>query len=74
MEIAAERHGGHAQLVVVEVVTRGEIDVPSLGDAQVAREVHRVGEFVGIAHALHVDLGRGVFPHGHAVAHGKAPW
>ena len=73
MEVARERGCGHRELVEVEIVARGEGDVPAFGDAEVAREVERLGERVGVAHTAHVDILAAVLKHRHAVRHGEGP-
>ena len=73
MEVARQRGGGHGEARAVEVVAGGERDVPTRGDADVAREVERVAQSVGIAHRLLVERAGSVLTHRKAVADGKAP-
>ena len=68
VEIAGKGCRGHRHLVVVEVITRGEADVPALTDAHIATDVECLSELVRIAHGLLVELLRvGVLTHRDAI-------
>jgi len=56
MEVTAERGGGHGDLLVLEVVAAGVLDVPSVGDLYVAAEVQGLRVLVGVAHGFVVEL------------------
>ena len=74
VQIALQRGGGHAYLVVLKVVTRREADIPPVADAQVAAHVDGLRELVGIAHLVVVELLEvAVFAHGDTIAHGERP-
>jgi hypothetical protein len=71
MQIALQASSGHADSVIIEVVARGEADVPPFAKPHVATDVERLREHVGIAHGVVIELGDvGVLAHGDAVAKG----
>mgnify|MGYP006913804532 CR=1 FL=1 len=73
MEVALKRCCGHRELVLVEVVTARERDVPSVADAEVAAHVEVLRELVRIAHRLGVELSTGVLAHRDTVAERERP-
>lgn len=75
VEVTAETGGGHTQVVVVEVVTAGERNVPTVTDADVSADVQCLGELIRIAHLLVIELVYiGVLTHCDTVAEGQRPW
>lgn len=54
VQIARERGGGHREPLIVEVVARREVDVPPLSQRDIAREIERLCERVGVAHVARV--------------------
>ena len=73
VKVAREVHGGGRQLLVLEIVTRGVVYFPSVGDCDVTREVHVLCELVGVAHGLDVYLCRAVLGHCYSVRDGEVP-
>ena len=74
MQIALQAGSGHADGMGVEVVARGEADVPPFAKPHVAADVERLREHVGIAHGVVIELGDvGVLAHGDAVTKGERP-
>ena len=73
MQVAVERCRCHGQALVVEVIARREVDVPSFCNSQVTGKVHRMWELIGITHTVGVDLRSGILLHGHTITYRKAP-
>ena len=73
VQIARERGGGHREPLIVEVVARREVDVPPLSQRDIAREVERLCEGVGVAHVARVDGLGAVFRHGDTITKSEAP-
>ena len=63
VKVTSKRCGGHGYLVVLEVVARGEADVPSVADTDVTTHVERLREGIGLAHLVVVELSASVLPH-----------
>ena len=67
VQVASNVHSSGCKLLVLEVITRGEIDFPAIGNANVTREVHILSKLIGVSHTLDIDLRRTVFGHYHTI-------
>ena len=74
MEVAGERGGGHRDPLGLEVVTRGEVDIPAIADTDITAEVKSLSNLIGIAHLVVVELADiGILAHADIIADAQVP-
>ena len=74
MEVTTQGGCGHGNLLVVEVIARGEGDVPTITDPNVSADIQGLCKLVGIAHGVVIELLHiGILPHGDAIAQTETP-
>ena len=74
MQVALHRSGGHTDVVVLEIVSARETDIPSVTQSDVTAEVKSLAELIRIAHRLSVELAAGVLSHGDTISYCQRPW
>ena len=74
MEVARERSRSHGDLLVLEVVTRGEVDVPAIADLYAATHIKTLRKAVRITHGVIIELAlRTVFTHTDVITYTEVP-
>ena len=58
---------------MVEVVTTGERDIPTIRQTDVTTEVQVLRELIRIAHAVVIELASGILTHGDTIAKTDRP-
>ena len=74
MQVTLQACRGHTHLVVVEVVTRRETDVPSVTDSDVTTHIERLCKLVWVTHGLLIELLTAcILTHRDTISEGQRP-
>ena len=73
VQIARNIHGGGSKFLILEIISRGKINSPIIGNGYITREVYILGISVWIAHILYIYRARPVLGHNYTIGNRKTP-
>ena len=73
MKVTRQRGRRHGNLLVLEVITTGEVDVPTVGEAYVTTDIEGLGQLIRIAHLLVIEVTGAILLDGDTITEVQGP-